>query len=143
MKKKINVRRVIESRKKQELNIETMDGLVGFTLEDINDEGMVVSKNGKHYQLFFNTDGNDCCGYATISTKLLIDGKNNPVITKVEYLNSDDDEEGSYLHITFFGLDKAIAEVEATAYSGSGWCYGANATVHCKPLGLDETLACW
>lgn len=72
-----------------------------------------------------------------------IDEEENPVITKIE-----DTEEQEYcreqkVRITFFGLDKKIAEINASAGSESGWGYGACVSVWCVESGKNETLASW
>lgn len=121
-----------------------LHGLVGFTLVSLNDSEMIVEKDGKRYTLEFDTDGGDCCGYAEISTELLIDGKCNPVITNVQY-NGDvnEEDECDSVRITFFGANRALASIYSEAGSGSGWAYGSCATVTCKALGLDEILTSW
>lgn len=73
----------------------------------------------------------------------MIDGKENPVITKIEDTEEQEDYGEQKVRITFFGLDKKIAEINASAGSGSGWAYGACVSVWCVENNKSETLASW
>lgn len=131
-----------------------IDELVGARLVHIDDLGFtVIDTNNKMRHFEFDTDQGDCCGYADITTNLLIseeDLGNNPIITEVlktdsikkmrpKYLSDDNDE----LTITFIGEYKPIAEINSESSSGSGWCYGACAWVTCKETGEKEVLTSW
>lgn len=117
--------------------------LVGYKLEKINDNNIIVSKDNELYTLTFVEDEGDCCGYNDLKTELLIDNENKPIITNVEYekMNSVYCEE--YVKITFFGSNKEIAKIESTSSSGSGWQYGACVSIECKDLNIDEVISQW
>lgn len=118
--------------------------LIGSQLVSINDYNMVVNLNDKYYTLYFKEDNGDCCGYAFITTELMYkDGDvNNPVITNIEY-NDEEGHDGDSLIITFYGQSKQIAKIESECGSGSGWSYGATASVVCKELDIYEILTSW
>lgn len=120
--------------------------LIGYKLEKINDEEIIVSKENQLYTLKFEENEGDCCGYNKLETNLLIDEKNKPIITNVKYKDisgettfGDDDT----IEITFFGENKEIAKIKSMSSSGSGWCYGACVTIKCKELNINETLSEW
>lgn len=120
------------------------EGMIGSRLINITDECMIFEKDGADFVAYFDTCDGDCCGYADIKNTLLFDNSSeiNPIITKIEK-----DDTGSSYHdackITLFGMDKAIATIEAEAGSGSGYCYGACVTVECKGLDLHEDICSW
>ena len=146
MSKKVNVRRMsTQKAKEMQSNIKahSLKDLVGFTLIDLNERGMVVEKDGHKFVLLFIEDEGDCCGYSEISTSLYMDGQCNPVITDVQYMSSNDFSDGDSMKITLFGLDRALAELNAFSYSGSGWEYGSSMSVMCKALEMDEILTQW
>ena len=119
--------------------------LVGFQLVNLDNDHMIVRKKNQEFVLSFSSDHGDCCGYANIETVLCFDRsstKRNPVITNVEYAD-EGSEYQSEIKITLFGENKKIAEVSAEAGSGSGWSYGANVTVSCNALGINETIVQW
>lgn len=95
--------------------------------------------NGDILNYTFIEDEGDCCGYNEISATLLIDEKDMPAIAKVEQKNKED-EYADIVVITFFGMDKKLAEIESLSSSGSGWCYGATVTVKCVETGEEEIL---
>ena len=121
-----------------------LENLIGFQLVNLDDEQMIVQKDSKVYTLQFICEDGDCCGFSNVSNTLFIDtvnAKENPIITNIEYDSTNDDSD--IVKITLFGEIKKLAQIEAEAGSGSGWCYGATVTVECKPLEIDETLASW
>jgi hypothetical protein len=121
-----------------------LKNLVGFQLISLDNEQMVVQKDSKVYSLNFMCDEGDCCGYSNIFNTLFIDTndiKENPIITNIEYSSTNDDYDT--IKITLFGGMKKLAQIEAEAGSGSGWCYGATVTVECQPLEMSETLVSW
>ncbi len=120
--------------------------LIGYKLEKINNNEIVISNDNKLYILKFEEDEGDCCGYNELETTLLIDGKNKPIITNVKYEDvSEEDKwgESEIIKITFFGENKEIANIKSKSSSGSGWCYGACVTVNCKELHIHETISSW
>lgn len=121
--------------------------LVGFQLVSINDDEMIVKKDGLSHRLTFHRDEGDCCGFTELETKLLIsedEAHRNPVITDI-YINEHDGEwgDGNTVRVTFFGEYLPLANVYSYASSGSGWCYGAAVSVECNALNLHEELASW
>lgn len=152
MAKKAVLKRVVANRgRNDDLNyippkINTLKDLVGFELIDADDNGMIVAKDGKQYKLEFDECDGNCCGYALIKSTLLLKKGMNPVITNVVYNYYDDDDdngERNKVTITLFGMSKALATIESESGSGSGWCYGATASVECKALGLNEVITQW
>lgn len=117
--------------------------LIGFTFVEMKNDIIIVEKNGKFYELDICTDDGDCCGYADFTTTFFIEGKEKPGIIDVKLEDDDPDSEEDRVKVTFFGLHKKIAEINAWASSGSGWCYGACVTITCKALDLEEVIAEW
>lgn len=120
--------------------------LIGYRLEKINDEEIIISKNDKLYVLKIQQDEGDCCGYNELETILLISDNNKPIITNIEYEDISENEGCGYnetIKITFFGENKEIATIKSTSSSGSGWCYGACVTVKCKELNINEVISQW
>ena len=124
----------------------TCKDLIGYQLVSINDEEIIVRKDGKEFTLCIYEDYGDCCGYNDITTELFISNeelKRNPIITNVEMEEIEDEEDGSRGRLTFLGEYNPIASVNSYSSSGSGWSYGACVTVECKMLGIDDTLSSW
>lgn len=120
--------------------------LIGFQLIGIDDVQMTVSDGSNTYEIMFDCDGGDCCGYAEITNTLLFSPDNtkaNPVIMKVEHRRGEPEYDEDNILITFFGEYKPLAKIDAKAGSGSGWEYGASVTATCKSLGIDEEIAVW
>ena len=120
--------------------------LIGYRLEKINDEEIIISKNDKLYVLKFEEDEGDCCGYNELETTLLISDNNKPIITNIEYEDISENEDwgdNETIKITFFGENKVIATLKSKSSSGSGWNYGACVTVKCKELNIDEVISQW
>ena len=120
--------------------------LIGYRLEKINDEEIIISKNDKLYVLKIQQDEGDCCGYNELETTLLISDNNKPIITNIEYKDISENEDwgdNETIKITFFGENKEIATIKSTSSSGSGWCYGACVTVKCKELNINEVISQW
>lgn len=123
-----------------------LERLIGWQLVSIDDEKIVLTRNGRTITLTLTGDNGDCCGYYEISTKLLIDEndtRRNPLITKVQLIEQDSRCEGNVVKIVLFGEEKRIAEIDTEAGSESGWCYGACVTLTCDALNLNEIPAQW
>ena len=119
--------------------------LIGYRLEKINDEEIIISKNDKLYVLKIQQDEGDCCGYNELETTLLISDNNKPIITNIEYedISKYEDWGDNTIKITFFGENKEIATIKSKSSSGSGWYYGACVTVKCKELNINEVISQW
>lgn len=117
--------------------------LIGYKLEKITNEEIVVSKDNELYVLKVIEDSGDCCGYNDLETQLLIDDENKPIITNVEYEDVYNDCDEQHVKITFYGENKQIALIDSLSSSGSGWCYGACVTIKCKELNIDEIISEW
>lgn len=155
MAKKINAKRVLRNKGNKGHNgdldyvgytaptVGKLDELVGFELVEATCTHMTVAKDGRTYKIEFDEDGGDCCGCASITSTLVCKDGMNPVITRVEYNRQNDGGEFDSVQITFFGMSKALAVIDSESSSGSGWCYGACASVSCKALGLDEIITSW
>lgn len=124
----------------------TCKDLIGYQLVSIDDEKIVVRKNGTEYILHIREDYGDCCGYNEITTKLLISETElhrNPIITNVEVTEDLGEYDGASGKIAFFGEYKPMAEVETYSSSGSGWQYGACVWIECEALEISETVSSW
>lgn len=120
--------------------------LIGYRLEKINNEEIIISKNDKLYELKIEQDDGGCCGYNDLETTLLISDNSKPVITNIEYediTKNEDWGDSETIKITFFGENKEIATIKSKSSSGSGWCYGACVTVKCKELSMNEVISQW
>lgn len=122
------------------------DKLIGAQIVSVGISHITLKKDGILYELELESDGGDCCGYGDFETHMYYeeDSERNPIITNV-VLN---EAEGTYGYgssatLTFYGEDKELAEVEASAGSGSGWQYGAWVSISCSKLDIDEMLASW
>lgn len=120
--------------------------LVGARLLAFSENGFTVGGSGGHTKSFvFDEDQGDCCGYAEMDTKLLVElgTKNAPVITRVEKSVEDSDYDSEVCKVTFFGESKILASINAECGSGSGWHYGACVTVRCVETKEEEILSSW
>jgi len=78
-------------------------------------------------------DEGDCCGYADIEVlKNTFEG--DVLITTVETEDDYDGDSESVL-VTFYGANKQIYQANLYDGSGSGWDYGAVATLSVKLVG--------
>ena len=119
--------------------------LIGFQLVGINNNEIKLKKGDKTFTLSIITDKGDCCGYNFVDTKLFVSKSElnrNPIITDIT-IDRNEGEWEQTCKVVFFGEEKNIAELEADSGSGSGWCYGACASVKCKELDLNEILSAW
>lgn len=124
------------------------EDLIGGQLIELNNDGFVVVKEGKEYHFDFDTDGGDCCGYADIDANFLISDEElarNPIIVDIEESTNMKGRFsfGDDIVIKFFGEQKQIAQIECEAGSGSGWHYGAWASVTCRETKENRTLVEW
>ena len=120
--------------------ISSLSSLVGMKLIDLNADGFTVEdKDGERLHFVFDEDEGDCCGFNEIQTTLSISKKNPPVITKVQYQDVTEGDEDAIV-ITFFGLDREIAEIFSMSSSGSGWAYGATVAVKCREINFTEVI---
>lgn len=120
--------------------------LIGYQLVSIDDEKIVVKKDGNTYTLHIVEDEGGCCGFNEIETSLFISNEElnrNPIITNISMEVSDDEDESEKCKVTFFGEAKELARVNTLSSSGSGWSYGATVSLVCDALELDETLSSW
>ena len=78
-------------------------------------------------------DEGDCCGYADIEVlKNTFEG--DVLITNVETEDNEDDyyDGSESVLVTFYGANKQIYQANLYDGSGSGWDYGAVATLSVK-----------
>jgi len=79
-----------------------------------------------------DTDYGDCCGFADVD-ELKNTFEGNVLITNVEL---DDGNRDNYpnnsIKVTFYGANKQIYQANLSDGSGSGWDYGAIATLSVK-----------
>lgn len=120
----------------------SLNCLLGSKLISISEDEMVVENDARQAVIKIIQDEGGCCGFNDVTAILLINEKDRPVITKVEEVYEDTDDE-SVCRITLFGSYKAIAMLETRSTSGSGWQYGACVTLKCERPFIDEQLTCW
>lgn len=125
-----------------------LNDLVGFKLVGLDETGFTIQKGDVSLFVRFDRSDGDCCGFTELETKLLVKEGVEPVITAIECEDVPCEYDGVKVDgekvvVRFFGMDKLIAEVEALASSGSGWCYGACVGVVCDAIGLKECIASW
>lgn len=115
--------------------------LVGWQLISMNNNGFVVSKDGKHRTFEFIRNEGGCCGYNDFVAKLLYeeDSIDNPVITSVEF-DDISDYDSKHVLVTFFGVDKKLALIDSVSSSESGYCYGAYVKCCCVETGEEEFI---
>ena len=79
------------------------ENLIGWQIISMNNDGFVVTKDGKIRTFRFDEDEGCCCGYNDFEAKLFYDENNcnNPVITSVE-VTKDDSGDHDSVSITFF-----------------------------------------
>ena len=122
--------------------------LIGFQLVGINDSEIKLKKGDKTFTLSLIDSCEEeqmCCEYNDIEANLFISKEEidrNPLITDIT-IDKKEDEYWQTCTVVFFGEEKNIAKLETFSGSGSGWCYGACASVKCKELGLNEVLSEW
>lgn len=119
--------------------------LIGVQLISMDNTSMTIKLGDKKYVLEFHEDDGGCCGYASFIGELEYqkEDENNPVITDIRYDDSGITYGGDMMTVTFYGESKSIAQLEGVCGSGSGWGYGATASIVCKELDIDEILASW
>lgn len=92
--------------------------------------GMVININNLEESI----DEGDCCGYADIEVlKNTFEG--DVLITNVETEDDYDDDDSESVLVTFYGANKQIYQANLYDGSGSGWDYGAVATLSVKLVG--------
>lgn len=122
--------------------------LIGFQLVEINNSEIKLKKGDKTFTLSIIDSCEEyqsCCEYNDIEANLFISKEElnrNPVITDITIKKSES-EWCETCKIVFFGEEKNIAKLETNSGSGSGWHYGACASVKCKELDLNEVLSQW
>ena len=120
--------------------ISSLRKLVGMTLIDLNSDGFTVEdKDGERLHFVFDESGGLGCGFNKIKTTLSMSKRNPPVITKVQYQDVSAGDEDA-IRITFFGLDREIAEIFSKSSSDSGWAYGATVAVKCREINFTEVI---
>lgn len=125
---------------KSNKQISSLRKLVGMKLIDLNSDGFTVEDtDGERFHFVFDEDEGGCCGFNEIKTTLSMSRRNPPVITKVQYQDVTAGDEDA-IRITFFGLDKEVAENFAMSSSGSGWAYGATVAVKCREINFTEVI---
>lgn len=118
-----------------------MEKLIGAKLVSLDEHEMIIEKDGVKYSIRICEDYGGCCGYNEISTKLLIEKGNEPVI--VNYTKECDSVDGERCKIALFGECKEIAEIETFSSSVSGWGYGATVWIECNELDINIVLSSW
>lgn len=118
-----------------------LEKLIGAQIISVRNDSISVKLGDAVHTLEIDSDEGGCCGYADFRTNLLYSENDfrNPIITKIEKVNEDDDYSDSSV-ITFYGESKPLATIESEAGSGSGYYYGAFVTLQCKSLDIDENL---
>lgn len=124
---------------------EMFDKLIGTQVVTLSkDEIVVKSKNGETFDISFEADNYECCGFKDITKELFFEpnNKNNPIITGWN-LSDEGGWDGCRVRLTLFGLKKPLAKYEFECNSGSGWCYGATITAVCSLDNKEVEICCW
>lgn len=120
----------------------TLENLIGAKLIDLDDNCLIVEKDGIRCHISLEEDLGDCCGFNEIETTLLIDKNNSPIITNVERI-ADEEGDGERCMLTLLGESRPIAEINTYSSSGSGWQYGACVKLVCNMLDINVMLSSW
>lgn len=125
---------------------EMLKDIIGAQLISINHDGFTVkTANDKEIIFYFDSCMGNCCGYNELEATLYFDQEdmdNAPVITNI-ICDKKDDADGDRMIITFFGINKTLAQFDSFSYSGSGWCYGATVTLTCYSTNKKATVTQW
>lgn len=124
----------------------TLENLIGAKLIDLDDNCLIVEKDGIRYHISLEEDRGDCCGFNEIETTLLIDENNSPIIINTERTTDEDEDDYGYGErciLTLLGESKPIAEINTYSSSGSGWKYGAYVKLVCNELDINVILSSW
>lgn len=118
------------------------DNLMGCQIIDITEDSIAVRKRDELYDISFDKNNGDCCGYAEITKELFFEpnNENNPVITNWT-TSEEEDGYSQIVTLTLFGMKKPLVKYEFECGSGSGWCYGATIQINCRDA--NETLCSW
>ena len=123
---------------------EMLKDIIGAQLISINqDDFTVKTADDKEITFYFNSYMH--WGYNELEATLYFnqeDMNNAPVITNV-ICDKQDDPDGDRMIITFFGMNKTLAQFDSFSYSSSGWCYGATVTLTCSATNKEATVTQW
>lgn len=118
-----------------------LNELIGAVLIAVYENGFsVILLSGEKRTYKLNTNEGDCSGYNDFYTTLFADEPS--LITCIEtnrIINSKEDR----LVITFFKLDKEIAEIESASSSCSSQKYGASVILKCEETNQETLLTSW
>lgn len=123
-----------------------LSDIIGAKLIHIDENVIILSKDGKKYYFDIETEHGSRSGYSEVETTLFISEeeiKRNPVITSIDTNNDDSNGHEEIIKITLFGENKPLAEITACAGSGSGECYGACAYICCRETKIKEYIVEW
>ena len=113
---------------------------VGSKLLKITDTDIIIERDGIVYTIEYDIDQGACCSYADVFAKLLVSETESPVITSITYKKDNSNYRVCRCVLTFFGVNRAIADACCQAGSESGYDYGANVQLVCKELRIKEVL---
>lgn len=123
--------------------MDMLNYLIGANLIHIDDDIIIVSKDGKEYHFDIKADGGDCRGYSDVETILYIsedEMQRKPIIKNADIDNDDSNGCEEVIKITLFGENKLLAEIIACAGSGSGECCGTYVSVCCRETKIKEHI---
>ena len=92
---------------------EMFDKLIGAQVLTLNEDKIVVKdKNGETFDISFEADDGECCGFTDITKELFFEpnNKNNPIITGWN-LSDEGGWDGCRVRLTLFGLKKAFSQI--------------------------------
>lgn len=125
---------------------EMLDKLIGAQVLTLDEDKIVVKdKNGETFDISFEADDGECCGFTDITKELFFEpnNKNNPIITGWNWSGTEESYGGCRVGLTLFGLKKPLAKYEFECNSGSGYCYGATITAVCSLDGKETEICYW
>lgn len=120
----------------------TLENLIGAKLIDLDDNCLIVEKDGIRYHINLEEDPGVCGGFNEIETTLLIDENNSPIIINTER-TTDENDYGERCIFTLLGESKPIVEINTYSSSDSGWQYGAYVKLVCNELDINVILSSW
>lgn len=118
--------------------------LIGYKLIELDDKHLTISNDIKTYILnILSDDDNGCDCYNWIEIDFY--EKTKPIITNIKVENGEVEDWGNSerVIITFYENNKVIAKISSTSGTGCGWCHGAEVSISCKDLEINEIITDW
>lgn len=106
--------------------------LMGAQLLEISEGYIRVKKDNKIFNFALTDEGSWSDWWEVFAhMKYQKNAADNPIITNYEYTVTEGSGTISIHKLTFFGLNKEIAEISAKFHNDSDWDYGCTVTAVC------------